>query len=281
MPVMDLSQFSLFEGDEHRPFLWEAGRPAALLVHGFLGTPAEFRPLAGELLQAGWTVQGLLLPGFGAQVDSLFERRYPEWIEAASLALEKLQEKHDPVLLLGFSMGGAVALNVAAERRPSALALLAPFWSGTNSRQRVAWEVLRRLRPHFRPFERADLSDPVLRESLGGFAPDLDLDDPRIREALRQLRAPTSLLEQVLALGRNARRLAPQIDTPTLVVQGMGDQIARSERTRELLGLLPGPIHYHELDAEHKLLRPEYSWYLQVRQLVMAFAVSAERAALT
>ena len=123
---MDLDQLSLFEGDEHRPFLWEAGKPAALLVHGFLGTPAEFRPLAGELLQAGWTVEGLLLPGFGAQIDSLFERRYAEWIEAASAALAELQRKHKPVLLVGFSMGGAVALNVAAERRPSGLVLLAP-----------------------------------------------------------------------------------------------------------------------------------------------------------
>lgn len=277
---MNLSQFSLFEGDEHRSFLWEAGKPAALLVHGFLGTPAEFRPLAGELLQAGWTVQGLLLPGFGAQVDSLFERHYLEWIGAASTALARLQEKHEPVILVGFSMGGAVALNVAAERRPSALALLAPFWRSANGHQRAIWEVIRRLRPHFRPFEKADFSDPELRESLGGFAPDLELDDPKVQETLRQLRAPSSLLEQVLALGRNARRLTPQVDVPTLVVQGMRDESVRPEWTRELLGLLPGPIQFHELDAEHKLLRPEYPWYSQVRQLLMAFAVGAERASL-
>lgn len=277
---MELGQLSLFDGDKHRPFLWEAGKPAALLLHGFLGTPAEFRPLAGELLQAGWTVQGLLLPGFGAQIDSLFERRYAEWIEAASAALAGLQKEHEPVLLVGFSMGGAVALNVAAERRPSGLVLLAPFWRRGNVQQRAIWEVIRRLRPHFRPFEKADFADPRLRESLGGLAPDLDLDDPEIREGLRQFRAPSSLLEQVLGLGRSARRLAPQANVPTLVLQGMRDESVRPEWTRDLLRLLPGPIHYHELDAEHKLLRPEYPWYSQVRQLMMAFAVGAERAAL-
>jgi carboxylesterase len=278
---MDLGQLSLFEGDEHRSFLWEAGKPAALLVHGFLGTPAEFRPLAGELLQAGWTVQGVLLPGFGAQIDALFERRYLEWIEAASAALITLKKEHDPVLLVGFSMGGAVALNVAAKQRPSGLVLLAPFWRNANGHQRALWEVIRRLRPHFRPFEKTDFSDPGVRESLGGFAPDLDLDDPKIRESLRQLRAPSSFLDQVLALGRDARRSAPQVNVPTLIVQGMRDESARPELTRELLGLLPGPIHYHELDAEHRLLRPEYPWYSQVRQLLMGFAVGAERAAQT
>ena len=68
---------------------------------------------------------------------------------------------------------------------------------------------------------------------------------------------PSDLLEQDLVLGRNARRLAQQIDVPTLVVQGMRDESVRPEWTREFLELLPGPIQFHELDAEHKLLRPE------------------------
>ena len=47
MPALDM-----FGGPEHAPFLLNGGEPAALLVHGFGGTPAEMRGLA-EALQPG------------------------------------------------------------------------------------------------------------------------------------------------------------------------------------------------------------------------------------
>ena len=59
-----------YQGPEHEPFFWEAGEPAALLVHGFPGTPAEMRPLGEVLHEAGWTVHGVLLPGFGPQIQT-------------------------------------------------------------------------------------------------------------------------------------------------------------------------------------------------------------------
>ncbi len=64
----------VFQGEQHADFLIERGEPAALLIHGFPGTPAEMLPLAPILNSAGWTTRGLLLPGFGAQIDSLFQR---------------------------------------------------------------------------------------------------------------------------------------------------------------------------------------------------------------
>ena len=36
----------VFQGEHHADFLIERGEPAALLIHGFPGTPAEMRPLA-------------------------------------------------------------------------------------------------------------------------------------------------------------------------------------------------------------------------------------------
>ena len=55
-----------YQAPEHQPFLWRGHHTAAaLLIHGFPGTPAEMRPAAQALHSAGLTVQGLLLPGFG------------------------------------------------------------------------------------------------------------------------------------------------------------------------------------------------------------------------
>ena len=84
----------VFQGEHHADFLVECGKPAALLIHGFPGTPAEIRPLAPILNLAGWTTRGLFLPGFGAQIDSLVQRKSQEWIDAAVEALRSLQTQH-------------------------------------------------------------------------------------------------------------------------------------------------------------------------------------------
>jgi esterase/lipase len=118
----------VFQGERHADFLIECGVPAALLIHGFPGTPAEMRPLAAILNAHGWTTRGLLLPGFGAQIASLWQRQAQEWIDAAVETLRSMQEHHQPVILLGYSMGAAVAIHAATRLRIDRLVLLAPFW---------------------------------------------------------------------------------------------------------------------------------------------------------
>ncbi len=49
--------FNPFNGPEHADFTIPGGDPAALLVHGFPGTPAEMRPLAEALNERGWTAR--------------------------------------------------------------------------------------------------------------------------------------------------------------------------------------------------------------------------------
>ena len=80
----------MFQGEEHRPFLLNGDRGAALLVHGFPGTPAEMRPLATVLNNAGWTTKGILLPGFGAEIETLGGRDPADWVESVRLAASAL-----------------------------------------------------------------------------------------------------------------------------------------------------------------------------------------------
>ena len=66
-----LPHLPLFTHPDHEPFFFEGGTPAAVLIHGFPGTPLEMRPLGRELQEAGWTVHGIRLPGFGPELDQL------------------------------------------------------------------------------------------------------------------------------------------------------------------------------------------------------------------
>ena len=60
MSKIDLKTLGLFQEAKHEPFFWPAEGPAAVLVHGFPGTPAEMRPLAKSLHERGWTTAGPL-----------------------------------------------------------------------------------------------------------------------------------------------------------------------------------------------------------------------------
>jgi carboxylesterase len=273
-----MTSLDLFSEAEHEPFFWPGGQAAALLVHGFPGTPAEMRALGQALQEAGCTVQGILLPGFGPQIETLPEREYQEWIEAVREALAKLQQEYDPVLLVGYSMGGAVALNVAAQQRPSQLILLAPFWRLGTWWQRGIWHVAKFPLRFTRPLRRANFAESRLREGLNLLLPGVDLDDEAVQQELRQLRAPVKIFDQLLGVGRAAKRAAQTVDAPTLVIQGTEDLTIRPSDTRQLRQDLPHVVDYVEVEAGHALTDETGDHWPKLVQALLAFVGNSQPA---
>ena len=94
------------------------GRPeiGVLLVHGFTGSPFEMRPVGQALARAGIGSIGVLLRGHGTHPDDMVERAYAEWIADVEGGLDRLLERHERAVIVGLSMGGTLALNVASRR---------------------------------------------------------------------------------------------------------------------------------------------------------------------
>ena len=265
-----------FAGPEHVAFALDGGQPAALLLHGFLGTPAEMRGLGEALRAAGWTVQAPLLPGFGADVATLPERRHEEWIAAArSAALDLRDRGHQPLVIVGYSMGAALALIVQEDARPAGLALLAPFaWPEPRWLAPVEFFVRPFLPLGFRPLRRADFDNRQLRQGMEKFLPGVDLDDPAVRAAMRGFRVPLGLIDQIRAVSRQARAAAPRAHVPTLVVEGARDSVARPAQTRALIDRLPTEPAHIVVDSEHDLTAPQNPAWPEVRQSVLDFVLS-------
>lgn len=111
------------------PLCIERGRPrACLLFHGWLSSPADFGELPEALDQAGWDVRAPLLPGHGTTCEDLDGVRAEELLAAAREHYQALAARHEEVALGGFSMGGTIATILAAERAPSRLVLIAPYY---------------------------------------------------------------------------------------------------------------------------------------------------------
>ena len=270
-----LQPWEAFRGPEHLPFLLEGGRPAALLVHGFPGTPAEMRALGQSLHRAGWTVQGLLLPGFGPALPTVGQCRYEDWLSAIESALHELRQGHAPLLLVGYSMGGALSTTVAARAGVDGLILLAPFvWADPPLQRAFGW-LLRPLLPrYFRPFRLFNLSDPQARRFLVNLMPHLDLDDSRVRDELRQVQIPLSLLEQVRKAGQLAIQSAPWLGAPILVCVGTQDQLAGPARVQPLLQRIRPPPTYLQFDVGHDLTNTDGVHWPLLEKAVIEFAQS-------
>jgi alpha-beta hydrolase superfamily lysophospholipase len=104
----------------------------------------------------------------------------------------------------------------------------------------------------------------------------MDLDDPAVVAGLRELRVPTSALEQLFRVSRAAELAAPSVTVPTLVVQGRRDTVSRPDRTRELAARLPAPPAIVEVDAAHDLVSERAPERDRVLGTVLEFARAAQ-----
>ncbi len=265
-----------FQGAEHAPFYLQGSQPAAaLLVHGFPGTPAEMRPLAETLHAHGWTAQSILLPGFGAQMETILDKQVSDWVAAVREPLVALRHDHDVVIVIGYSLGGALALQAAAADVPDGLVLLAPFWQLDH----WLWKLLPAFKQVFngvQPFRlfKPDFTNLEVRAGIRNFLPDADLDDPQVQQAIRDFRLPLSLFEQIYRAGHSAHRLAPTLPSslPVLVLQGTDDDLVRPHLTRRWLKRLNSSVQYLEVPGKHDLPKTDSVSWLQVQTAVVRFA---------
>jgi carboxylesterase len=246
-----------FSDPRHQPFAFGPGPGTILLLHGFPGTPAELRPLAEWLADGGWHTTAPLLPGLGPQIHHLAETRVADWVAAAQETWRDVagaaRRAGQPAGLVGYSLGGALALTLAAATPPDFLILLAPFWR-LNSWLDYALPVAPLLLPTLRPFAKANFDDPALREGMATLGSDIDLDDDAVQSFLREEFVVRSrLLSDIRRLGRRAYRGAATISVPTIIFQGRQDDVVAPVQTRRLLQRLAGPVSYLELDVDHRL----------------------------
>jgi esterase/lipase len=226
---------------------------------------------------------GQLLPGFGPQIETIFERRYPEWIESVQQALADLKREHRPVLLAGFSMGAAVSLNAASLEAPDGLILLSPFWK-LSGRIWSLLPLISRLFPTIQPFRliKLDFHDPEFQRGMALFMPEADLDDPAIQQGIRDFRVPVRIFAEIQKVGQSGWNSARRVNQPALVLQGRQDELVRTAQTRLLLARLAGPVTYQEFEAAHDLLDPARPAWEGVQNVTNRFRdeIKVQRAAI-
>jgi alpha-beta hydrolase superfamily lysophospholipase len=88
-----------------------------LLLHGLSDSPYSLRHLGEGLHAAGATVVGLRIPGHGTAPSGLVEVTWQDMAAAVRLAMAHVRSLvgDQPVFIVGYSNGGALAVNYALE----------------------------------------------------------------------------------------------------------------------------------------------------------------------
>lgn len=184
------------------PFFFEQGDTACLLLHGFSGSPAEVRPLGEYLAAAGVTVRAPLLPGHGTDPEDLRRTRWPEWVRSAEAELEELRGRYGRVHVVGFSMGGLLALYLGAHQEVASVTTLACPIKLADWRQ-----LLVPLAKYLVPYYPARISNPEIAAQLDSYD-----------------RFPLATIHSLLRLAKQVRKDLHRVTVPLLSVQGERDR---------------------------------------------------------
>ncbi|MGB5689389.1 MAG: alpha/beta fold hydrolase, partial [Woeseiaceae bacterium] len=97
-------------------------RGAVLLLHGLSDSPYSLRRLSDLLYSQGFSVLSLRSPGHGSAPSGLLDVRYEDWAAVVRIAMRHLDEMVDddqPIVIVGYSTGAALAVEYAAARLAS------------------------------------------------------------------------------------------------------------------------------------------------------------------
>jgi len=201
-------------GEGEAELFAEGRAPCVVALHGFGGTAAELRPLLDRVVDAGYAVDAALLPGHGTSATLLQGMTFDDWVEASRARARDAAARYGEVVLLGFSLGSLVAMQIASERPPWLAGLVLMGNAVT-----LTWPT----------------SVPLgILARLGGKVPDVYLTKPRpgdlVDEALMGTlvtydRHPLRSSLEVYLAGPRVRAGVGLIDRPTLVLHGKRDQV--------------------------------------------------------
>lgn len=98
---------------QSKPFTFEAGKRAVLLLHGFTGNTADVRMLGRFLEKRGYTCHAPLYKGHGVPPEELVQSGPEDWWNDVITGYNYLKSQgHEEIAVAGLSLGGVFSLKL-------------------------------------------------------------------------------------------------------------------------------------------------------------------------
>lgn len=183
---------------ECRPFtMRRGGKASVLFLHGFTGSPADFRRFAALYHDQGYDVFTPLMPGHGSHVSQLERLSYRELAIPFPPVYQYLRTHYQAVHLCALSYGCVPAVELALADQPKTLCFLAPAFQLTREQeQKIAWAK----RIHLQKF-RGRVSKSQIRSGFNQDPDPTTYDAVGIRAALELHQRAEELRGELKNLG--------------------------------------------------------------------------------
>lgn len=209
-------------------------RGIVIAIHGLSLQHSSYDALAKELADAGFSTVAFDVRGFGSYRQALGAEQvnFDECLRDLRLVVTAIRGDNPgkPLFILGESMGGAIALQFAAQNPQLIDGLIASVPAGKRFKQKM---TAVRVAIHFlenknRPFDigtdviNQATTDPQLKQIWGG--------DPKTRSTL----SPRELIAFQLMCDHNLKSAKQIQSTPVVIFQGVSDGLVKPESTYDL-----------------------------------------------
>lgn len=220
-----------------------------LMIHGFSGGPYEIQPLADYIKsKTNWIIETPTLTGHGeAKELSLKGFKAEHWLMDAEIALRKLKKQVDEVYVVGFSMGGLIALYLVKRYKLQKLVLLS-----AAARYVAPSQILKDLRV-------------IAEDAKNGHLKDNELFK---RYEHKINRIPVSSTVQFMRIVKMVEPYIQSIQTPTYIVQGKLDGLVPYSTAQYLYNKMSSEekyIYFSESGKHHICFSDDSDkWFLKV-----------------
>ncbi|WP_242864808.1 alpha/beta hydrolase [Youngiibacter fragilis] len=171
-----------------------------LILHGFGGGVHEVANLAEMLENSGFTIACPTLHGHSKVLKEFGNSTYEDWVESAEAALDSLESDGSRATVIGFSMGGLIAANLAERHDLSSVVMINTpiyYWNIPQVISNLADDLKGRKTDNTRRYLQAKRNSPI----------------PSMLQFLRLLRASKPKMEGIRC--------------PLLVIQARDDDTTR------------------------------------------------------
>lgn len=211
-----------------KPFTFEGGDRAVLLLHGFTGNTADVRMLARYLSERGYTCHASLYKGHGVPPEELVHTGPEDWWKDVQAGYEHLKQMgFEDIAVGGLSLGGVFSLKLGyTVPVKGIIPMCAPMYIKSEE---VMYQGILEYARNYKKFE--------------GKTPE------QIEEEMKEFeKTPMNTLKELQGLISDVRNNVDMIYSPTFVVQARHDHMINTDSAN---------IIYNEVENDHKQLK----WY--------------------
>ncbi|MBM7648731.1 carboxylesterase [Bacillus ectoiniformans] len=211
-----------------KPFTFEAGERAVLLLHGFTGNSADVRMLGRFLEKKGYTSHAPHYKGHGVPPEELVKTGPEDWWQDVESGYQHLVDQgYKEIAVCGLSLGGVFSLKLGyTQPVKGIIPMCAPMYIKSEE---VMYKGVVEYAREFKKFE--GKSADVIEQEIEEFK-----------------KTPMNTLKALQNLISDVRKNVDMIYAPTFVVQARNDHMINTDSAN---------IIFNEVESNMK----EMKWY--------------------